>query len=67
MDLIGDQYLLYPPLVKANSQEVYPHEMLVKGYKCPVLSLKSWGNLMYSMVVVAHDTVSYLNIAKSRS
>lgn len=65
MDLIGDQYLLYPPLGKASSQEVHPHEMLVRGYKRPVIRLKNWWNLAYSMVVTAHNTDCYLNIAKS--
>lgn len=64
MDLIRDQYLFHHPLVKANSQEVHPHEILVKGHKRPVTRLRSLGNLMYCMVILAHHTVSYLNSAK---
>lgn len=37
MDQIRDQYLLYHPLVKANSWEAHPHDLLPKRYKRPVI------------------------------
>lgn len=64
MYLIRDQYSFQHPLVKANSQEVHPHEILVRGHKRPVIRLRSLGNLMYCMVILAHHIVSYLNSAK---
>ena len=34
-------------------------EILVKGYKLPVIRCTSSGALMYSMVIIANKTVSY--------
>lgn len=34
-------------------------KILIKGYKHPFIRLPSPGDLMYSMVIIADDTVSH--------
>ena len=36
--------------------------MLVEGYKLPVIRLTRFGDLMYSMVIIANYTVLYILI-----
>lgn len=67
MDLTGDQYLLCPPLVKGNSQEVHPHERYYQRVQMSSYKIEKLGGSNTQHGVLAYNTVSYWSIARSRS